>query len=91
MNKKEIKKVIAINSLLAEWDPLGCQLQDARYPYTEYDNYILPIIEAYEAGKPMYEHLIEMQLNLFGGLNKAIESEIKEVAKKIEIILSNTK
>lgn len=91
MNNKEIKKIIAINSLLAKWDPLGCQLQDVRYPYTEYDKYILPIIEAYESGKPLYNHLIEMQLNLFGGVNAEIETEIKDIAQKITDILAYDK
>jgi hypothetical protein len=89
MNDTDIKKVIAINSVLAEWDPLGCQLEDFRYPYTEYDKYIYPIIEVFKSGSSVYEYLIELKLNLFGGLNEELRNEIKEVAQKISHILSN--
>ena len=87
MDKRSIKQIIAINSILAEWDPLGSQLQDFRYPFTEYGDYIFPIIETFESGKPLYDYLVELQLNLFGGLNPDIDIEIKNVTKKITDIL----
>lgn len=89
MNAKFVKKIIAINNILADWDPLGTQLIDVRYPFSEYENYILPIIETYESKESVFSYLVNLKLNLFGGLNKDLQDEIREVTIKIEKVLSS--
>ena len=87
MEETIIRKLIELNNILAEWDPIGVGSHDSRYPYSEYIFYIKPIIEEFEKQKTIYPFLLELNNSLSRRLDK--HSDIGEVASKIETVLKS--
>jgi len=89
MDDNQVRKIIEVNNILAEWDPIGIGLHDIRYPHSEYIQYINSIFQVYESKESLFEYLIELKLSLAGGLDESIREEIGEIAKNIEMILAS--
>jgi hypothetical protein len=69
MDENLIRKIIEVNNVLAEWDPIGIGGHDMRNPHIEYVQYINPILEDYHSKKSIYKYLISLKLSLAGGLD----------------------
>ena len=87
MHIEKIRLVIEINNALAEWDPIGSQTIDNRWPHSEYIGYVKPILEKYLQGQTIRSVLLE--LNLHSQLTTEQSAAIDVAAKTIEKMLSN--
>ncbi len=79
--------IVELNNILAEWDPIGSQLVDLRWRYSEYIDYISKIIDAYLSGIALNDLLIDFNLSM--GLNETNIVSIEKAANQIQYLLSS--
>ncbi|MET3978966.1 hypothetical protein ABIB62_001535 [Mucilaginibacter sp. UYP25] len=48
---------------MAQWNPIGVDIADSRWPYSEYISYVPIIIESYKIGNTGLDCLTELKLS----------------------------